>query len=242
MVNVFYLAFTGADGVVNVAGVISMAALLLINCFFAGFSSLTVTSRIGFAMARDGAFPYSEQLRYIHPKTKSPVVMIFLVFILDTLFCMLPLISETAFDAITSITTIGYEISYMIPILLRITVARNSFKPSSFHLGSFSLPCGILSVMYLIFTSVIFLFPTAFSSNGTLTAEVFNYTPVVVATVLIIAFIYWWLPKPYGARYFFVGPKRKEDEEGTETEEEENSIPVHYSVKKSTFIGRDSEI
>lgn len=144
--------------------------------------------------------------------------MIFLVFVLDALFCMLPLISETAFDAITSITTIGYEISYMIPILLRITVARKTFKHSSFHLGVFSIPCGFISVAYLLFTSVIFLFPTAFSSDGTLTAEVFNYTPVVVAVVLIIAFIYWWLPKPYGARYFFVGPKRKE-EEGNEKED-----------------------
>jgi amino acid transporter len=246
-VNVFYIAFTGADGQVNIAGVISMAALLLVNCFFAGFSSLTVTSRIGFAMARDGAFPYSDKLSYVHPKTKSPVAMIFLVFILDALFCSLPLISETAFDAITSITTIGYEISYMIPILLRITVARNTFKPSSFHLGKFSMPCGILSVIYLIFTSVIFLFPTAFSSDGTLTFAVFNYTPVVVAAVLLIALIYWWLPRPYGARYFFVGPKRKEEEGELSTENSpdkhnDNGVPVHYSVKKSTFIGRDSEI
>jgi amino acid transporter len=140
--------------------------------------------------------------------------MIFLVFILDTLFCMLPLISETAFDAITSITTIGYEISYMIPILLRITVARKSFKTSEFHLGVFSLPCGILSVTYLLFTSVCFLFPTAFNSDGKLSVEVFNYTPVVVSAVLIIAFTYWWLPKPYGARHFFVGPKRKEEDDG----------------------------
>ena len=162
----FYIAFTNKEGVTNIAGVLSMAVLLLINCFFAGFSSLTVTSRIGFAMARDGAFPYSEKLRYVHPKTKSPVAMIFLVFFLDALFCMLPLISNTAFDAITSITTIGYEISYMIPILLRITIARKSFVRSDFHLGSFSTPLGILSVIYLVFTSVIFMFPTAFNSEG----------------------------------------------------------------------------
>lgn len=85
-----------------------MTILLLINVFFAGFSSLTVTSRIGFAMARDGAFPCSNKLKYVHPKNKSPVSMIVLVFILDALFCLLPLISETAFDAITSITTIGF--------------------------------------------------------------------------------------------------------------------------------------
>lgn len=213
VVSVFYLAFTNSEGVTNKAGVLAMTTLLLINCFFAGFSSLTVTSRIGFAMARDNAFPYSEKLRFVHPKNKTPVAMIFLVFMIDTLFCLLPLISVTAFDAITSITTIGFEISYMIPIFLRITFARKSFKTSDFSLGAFSTPCGILSVIYLVFTSVIFMFPTQFNSEGKLSADVFNYTPVVVALVLIIAAIYWWLPKPYGARHFFEGPKRKEEED-----------------------------
>lgn len=96
----------------------------------------------------------------MHPKNKTPVAMIFLVFVLDTLFCSLPLISTTAFDAITSITTIGYSISYMIPILLRITYARKSFERSDFHLGKFSIIFGIISVSYLFFTSLVFLFPT----------------------------------------------------------------------------------
>ena len=179
-----------------------MTSLLLINTFFAGFSSLTVTSRIGYAMARDLAFPYSKQLGYIHPNNKTPIAMICLVFVLDALFCSLPLISTTAFDAITSITTIGYSISYMIPILLRITYSRKTFLRSDFHLGRFSIVFGVISVSYLFFTSLIFLFPTQLQ-DGKLTAEVFNYTPIVLAVVLIIAAIYWWLPKPYGARHFF---------------------------------------
>jgi hypothetical protein len=35
---------------------------------------------------------------------------------------------------------------------------------------------------------------------------------VVVGGVSIIALIYWFLPKPYGARHFFTGPKRFDDE------------------------------
>lgn len=56
----FYIAFTSEDGTVSKGGVLAMTALLLVNTFFAGFSSLTVTSRIGYAMARDLAFPYSK--------------------------------------------------------------------------------------------------------------------------------------------------------------------------------------
>lgn len=29
-----------------------------------------------------------------------------------------------------------------------------------------------------------------------------------MAIVLIVALLYWFLPKPYGARHFFIGPKR----------------------------------
>jgi len=54
---------------------------------------MTVTSRIGFAMARDGAFPESSILYKINSKTKTPDRIIFLVFVMDVLLCLLPLIS-----------------------------------------------------------------------------------------------------------------------------------------------------
>lgn len=49
-----------------------MAVMICIDLFFAGFSSMTVTTRIGFAMARDGAFPGSEFLRRVTEKNKVP--------------------------------------------------------------------------------------------------------------------------------------------------------------------------
>jgi amino acid transporter len=65
--NIFVLVFANdSERGYNVLGVIIMGILLLINFFFAGFSSLTVTSRIGYAMARDKAFPYSKFLAIVH--------------------------------------------------------------------------------------------------------------------------------------------------------------------------------
>jgi amino acid transporter len=136
-----------------------MTVMLLINIFFAGFSSMTVTSRIGFAMARDRGLPFSGFWYKINPRTKTPDRIIFLVFLADVALCLLPLISETAFSAITSITTIGYQISYAIPIVLRLTGARRSFKKSTFHLGPFSEVIGWISVVWLVVTSCFFLFP-----------------------------------------------------------------------------------
>ncbi len=212
MVNLFVTAFTSADGkVYKKAGAVAMTSLLIVNIFFAGFSSMTVTSRIGFAMARDGAFPGSGFLYKINSKTKTPDRIIGLVFIMDVLLCLLPLISTTAFEAITSVSAIGYQISYAIPILLRLTVSKATFKKSSFDLKGLSIPLGWISVVWLFVTSLIFLMPTRLDENQNITIDNFNWTIAVLGLIIIMAFIYWYLPAPYGARHFFTGPKRAEN-------------------------------
>ena len=108
VVNLFVSVFTDSNGEYRKIGAIAMTALLIVNIFFAGFSSMTVTSRIGFAMARDGAFPGSTFLYKVNESTKAPDRVIFLVFIMDVLLCLLPMISTTAFEAITSVSAIGY--------------------------------------------------------------------------------------------------------------------------------------
>lgn len=93
VVNIYIQSFTNKLGQHNKLGSVTMTSLLLVNLFCAGFSSMTVTSRIGFAMARDRAFPFSKALHRVNATTKAPDTMILLVFIMDVLLCMLPLIS-----------------------------------------------------------------------------------------------------------------------------------------------------
>jgi amino acid transporter len=128
-IEIFQNAFTSSDGTtVNIAGALGLSVLLIINLFFAGFSSMTVTTRIGFAMARDGAFPFSHFWYKVSSKNKVPYMMIIMVFFIDSLLCLFPLINPIAWTAITSITVIGYQVSYAIPILLRVTCSRKTFK------------------------------------------------------------------------------------------------------------------
>lgn len=94
-------------------------------------------------------------------------------------------------------------------MFLRLTSSRHTFKQSTFNLGKLSVPLTCVAVTWLFVTSIFFMLPTAFDEQGNQNAEIFNYTPVVVAAVLIISAIYWYLPQPYGARHFFKGPKRE---------------------------------
>jgi len=168
--------------------------------FFAGISSVTVTSRIAFAMARDGAFPGSRILYHVNPYTKSPIRTVFLIWIFDTILLLLQLVSTEAFGAIVSLTTIGFQISYAIPIWLRVTHAKDSFPQAGFHLGKYSLLCGWISATWLTLTSLLFFWPFEYP----VTWSNMNYTSVVVLVISIIAALFWI----FNARHWFEGPRR----------------------------------
>lgn len=194
------------------AGSLAMSILLAINVYLGGFSHMTVTTRVVFAMSRDGAFPGSKYITGVYGKSQLPLKSILFVFVVDSIIVLLPLISDTAFSAITQISTIGYSISYAIPIILRVTVSRKTFVQGPWNIGKWSVPNGIISSIFLVATSICFFFPTAFDENMQQTLEDFNWTIVVFGGALVIAGTYWFLPKSLGgARHFFTGPVRPED-------------------------------
>jgi len=187
-------------------GGFGLTMLLIFNIFFAGVSSITVTTRITFALARDGAFPGSKHLTPIYQKTKSPLRTILLVYIVDALLLLLPLANTTAFAAMISLCTIGFQMSYAIPIWCRVLDSRDTFPQSDFNLGRFSVPLGFISASWLTITSCFFFWPSTFPVDPT----VMNYTVVVVGGTFFIALVYWFV----SARHFFKGPPRREGDVG----------------------------
>jgi amino acid transporter len=151
-------------------------------------------------MARDGVFPFSHYLRWIFEPTKTPLANVLFVFIIDSILLLLQLVSKSAFAAIIAIATLGYQISYLIPIFFRCTTARHTFIAGEFNLGRFGVPVAIVSSIWLSITSIIMLFP----ANYPTTKDNMNYAIVVVGGVILIASFYWII----SARHWFVGPKR----------------------------------
>jgi amino acid transporter len=151
-------------------------------------------------MARDGVFPFSRYLRWIFKGTKTPLANVIFVFFIDSLLLLLQLASSTAFAAIIAIATLGYQISYFIPIFFRCTAARKTFPLGEFNLGRFSLPIAITSSIWLAITSVFMFFPAEYP----VTKDTMNYAILIIGGVLTIAAFYWLV----SARYWFVGPKR----------------------------------
>lgn len=145
-------------------------------------------------------FPYSSYLRRIYQKTKTPLINIIFVFVLDGLLVLSQLFSTGLFLSLAAIGTIGLQISYLMPIFFRCTVARKTFTKGEFSLGIFGIPIAIISSIWLTLTSIIMFFPMKYP----ITIDNMNYAIVAFAGVLLLAGSYWFV----AARHWFVGPRR----------------------------------
>lgn len=97
-----------------------------------------------------------------------------------------------------SIATIGLYIAYALPIFFRVTLARKSFIPGPFNLGSFGALVGWIAVLWVATISVLFSLPVAYP----ITDQTLNYTPVAVGGLFILIVTAW----VFSARYWFKGP------------------------------------
>jgi amino acid transporter len=194
-VNVFILSCGERWGSV-------LAWLVAVNLFFAGISSVAVTGRITYALMRDEAFPYSQFFGQVHPTLKSPMHSIMFVCIIDSLLQLLALNSDgvTAFYSITALCVIGFQVSYCIPIVLKVIFDPVDFPMTSMSLGKWSKVFGIVSSTWLIVTSVLLFLPT----TSPVTLQNMNWLIVVFTFTVICAGLYWI----YHGQYSFKGPPR----------------------------------
>jgi amino acid transporter len=176
--------------------------LVVINLFFAGISSVAVTGRITYALMRDEAFPYSKFFGQVHPTLKSPIHSIMFVCIIDSFLQLLALNSDgvTAFYSITGLCVIGFQVSYCLPVMLKVIFEPADFPATTMSLGKWSKVFGIISSVWLIATSVLLFLPT----NSPVTPKNMNWLVVVFSFTVICSTLYWI----YQGQYTFKGPPR----------------------------------
>ncbi|MGV9993439.1 amino acid permease [Streptomyces sp. NPDC003374] len=175
-------------------------ALLLIvigSMLFCGLANLTSNTRQIFAFSRDGAMPGSRWWHSVSPRTRTPVKAVWLA-----VACSLALVlpgwwSHTAFTAIVSVNVVGLFLAYAVPILLRLRLGAE-FRPGPWNLGRWGRPVGVVAVTWIALSSVLFMLPQA----SPISAGSFNYAPVALAVVLLVAALWWFAT----ARRHFRGP------------------------------------
>jgi amino acid transporter len=142
-----------------------------------------------------------------------PINAAYLVFAMSVIITTAVIGSVVAFSAITATATIATNVSYLFPIIARHTVGRHTFEPAKWNLGRWTIPCAVVSSIYISFLVVVLLLPQVYPVTG----ETLNYAPIMIGGISIISLAGWVLPFGYGGKTWFKGPQR------TITEEEVNA-------------------
>jgi amino acid transporter len=143
--NVFYWLMDGLKIQPQLQFVL-FAGIVIANylCALAGLTSL---SRMIFAFARDGGFPFSGFLRHVSPAHRTPVNAIWI----GALLALLSTIYTPAFLTLAAGCAVFLYLSYAMPVAAGLLAEGRSWtKKGPFHLGAFSKLFGVITVVWAI--------------------------------------------------------------------------------------------
>jgi amino acid transporter len=189
----------------------------VVGQLFCGAACLTSASRMCFAFSRDRGFGQraSKKLSTVN----SERVPIYAVMAMATaaLLITLPALKGKgngeavpfAFFAVVSITVIGLYIAYAIPIFLRWRQGKD-FQVGPWNNGKKYRWMNSFATFWVALITIIFCLPftpEAVPWNSEFNWEAFNYAPLTVGVVILLAWIGWMTT----ARKHFTGQVRETD-------------------------------
>lgn len=153
-------------------------------------TALQANARSFYAFSRDGGLPDKKFFARINQKTKQTVNAVWLVVFFCIIIIFLAFASRVAVEAVFSLSALGMDTSYLIPIVCRQIFQDHpevQFQPGPFYLGRgwFSYAVNAIAIVWTTFEVTVLSFPTV----KDYTAQTFNWSWVIMWGVLIIAMV-----------------------------------------------------
>jgi amino acid permease len=129
-----------------------------------------------------------------------------------------------AFFAVTSITTIGLYIAYILPVFLRWRMG-DKFEPGVWNLGKHYKWINAIAIIWVVLCVIIFILPTSPAAvpwKSGFSWDDFNYAPLVTIALAIGVWIGWIA----GAKNTFKGPVRTVDDPSIGTPSDPALMPT----------------
>ncbi|KIW12030.1 hypothetical protein PV08_09304 [Exophiala spinifera] len=183
------------------------------------FGCMASVSRLIWAFARDKGLPFSGFFSHITPHSKSPTNAVVAIFVSVSLLSLINIGSTTAFNALISLTTLGFYFSYAIPTLMFAIRRFSSSNPIRFGpwtLGRFGLTVNIIAIIFCIFLIIFLPFPPMLP----VTSQNMNYASPVFVGVMVLAFLNYHIR----ARHRFTGPIKEINSETSSEDISEESV------------------
>ena len=167
------------------------AEILLAGCvvaqYLCGLATVTSTSRMAFAFARDGGLPASGWLRKVSARFQTPAIAIWTV----SAACVLFTIHTPVYSTITAVCTIFLYVSYVMPTISGfLTHGRTWTVMGPWQLGRWYRPLAGVSILGCVGLIFIGVQPP-------------NDQAVIVIGAFLLALLIGWFAR---ARKHFPGP------------------------------------
>lgn len=162
---------------------------MIIFCFFiAGTSALISWSRLYWSFSAQGALPFSMTMCKLSSRDALPINALCWNTVLICGIGAISIGSTTAMNAILGAANLCLLSAFTIVFGLLLYRGRAMLDPERwFNLGRWGDLIVWVSLMWIIFISVMFCFPLYLP----ITAQAMNWTSVVFAGVLVLAEAYW---------------------------------------------------
>jgi len=126
---------------------------------------MIAASRVTFAYARDGVFPGSKWWKIVNPYTKTPVNAVWFNVTIGVLMLLLIFGGAITIGALFSVGAIAAYVAFTSPTFIRVFLVGNRFRKGPWHLGPFSIPCGVIAVCFVTLMIPILNFPSVTGSD-----------------------------------------------------------------------------
>ncbi|KAI4196160.1 MAG: hypothetical protein LQ350_006744 [Teloschistes chrysophthalmus] len=186
----------------SVVGTCFLSSMIVVIVLIAANALLAEGSRSVFAFARDRGLPFSDLLAKVEPKRQVPVYSILLTCVVQMALNSIYFGTLTGFNTVISIATEGFYLSYAMPLLVRIIAYFTNYAkeiPGPYTLGRWSVWVNAIGLLFLVFTSITFNFPTL----NPVDEENMNYTSAAIGIIGLISIVTWLTT----GRKSFTGPQ-----------------------------------
>ena len=165
---------------------------LIFNTTIAGVAS----SRLIWAVARDGVLPFSSWISKVSGKKEPKNAIIVMHAVAAALLCTI-LASPVAFTSLVSAAGVPTITAYALIAFGRCFITPHQFKHARFSLGRWSRPMTFIALIWNLYLAAVLFSPLYFP----VTVESFNFSPVIFAAITILGIVTYfvtpedkWLP------------------------------------------------
>lgn len=134
----------------------AVLGLTVLAMWFCGLAACTSVSRTFYAFARDKGMPLSGVWSRVSARHKTPAAAVWL----SAVLAFAAMIYSGGYSVVTSISVIGFYLSYIIPVYLgRRRKAQWIGKRGPWHLGASSNSINVLAILWTVFICFVMVMP-----------------------------------------------------------------------------------